>query len=458
MTIFRPLGLAAGLFILAAPTFAVPTSDAQDTFDEGLQLLRRGREEEALHKFQTVLAMDLSNDEAYELFKNTEASIWLEMLTAEGDMETVTRRLMSMSKLRRMEQRDDAETIRGLLRSITGDDVSARLMAIRQMSSDHGEYAVQYMLPSLGDQTELDRRVLVMNALTSMGDDVVLPLCAALDTPNAFLRRNVAVTLGYIGDSRAAAYLARLAEGDADAGVKEQAAKALASCGGAANGAEYAFLVMGREYHVASTSVLRPYQYSDVVWSFHGGALSATSVPRYLYSEELAKVSFYNALRTNAASKGAMAGLARVYASEMQKISDQEASGLEVGGEGGQARAGMLAVAAAGSSAIDDALMASIKQGDQMAAIGLCRAVQNGLAVAGDGLVAALRDGDAGLRCEAALALAAQAKGATPSSAVLSVLSAKPLVATSFAWPRLLIATPSAPLLLPLLSKHKACW
>lgn len=422
MTILRPLGLAAGLFFLVAPTFAAPTSDAQDTFDEGIQLLRRGRDEEALHKFQSVLAMDLSNDEAYSLFKDTEASIWLEMLTADGDMETVTRRLMSMAKLRRTEQRDDAEAVRGLLRQLTGNDVAARMAATRQMSSDHGEYAVQYMLPSLGDQTDLDRRVLVMGALTSMGDDVVLPLCAALDTPNAFLRRNVAVTLGYIGDSRAAAHLAHLASGDADEGVKAAAAQALASCGGAANGAEFAFLVLGREYHLASTSVLRPYQYSDVVWSFSGGGLSATSVPRYLYNEELAKVAYYNALRVNAASRGAMAGLAGVYASEMQKISDQEASGMSVGGEAAQARAGMLAVAAAGSGAIDDALMAALKQGDQMAAVGLCRAVQSGLAVAGNGLMAALRDGDAGLRCEAALALTAQARSGAPSTAALAAL------------------------------------
>lgn len=423
MTIFRPLGLAAGLILLAAPTFAAPTNDAQDTFDEGIQLLRRGRDEEALRAFQQVLAMDLSNEDAYELWKNTDAEIWLEMLTREGDMQVVTKRLMSMAKLRRTERRDDSEAIRELLRSATGDDVVGRMTAIRTLDAEHGEYAVQYMLPSLGDQADADRRVFIMNALTTMGDDVVPPLCAALDSPDAFLRRNVAVTLGYIGDSRASAFLAHLAAADSDQGVKDAAAEALAMCGGAAKGAEYAFLVLGSEYHLGSISVLRPHQYSDVVWSFSGGRLNATSVPRYLYSEEMAKGAFYNALRVNASSTEALSGLARVYASEMQKISDQKASGLEVGGEAAQAKAGMLAVAAAGSGAIDAGLMAAMNQGDQMAAVGLCRAVQNGLAVAGDGLMAALKGGDATLRCEAALALTAQARGSAPSPAVIGALS-----------------------------------
>lgn len=422
MTIFRPLGLAAGLIFLAAPTFAVPTNDAQDTFDEGIQLLQRGREEEALHAFQKVLAMDLSNAEAYELWKSTDAEIWLEMLTKEGDMQIVTQRLMSMAKMRRTEQRDDADMIRELLTQVTGEDILARTMATRQLSADHGEYAVQYMLPSLGDQTGVDRRVLVMGALTSMGDDVVLPLCAALDTPDAFLRRNVAVTLGYIGDSRAAAYLAHLAASDSDEGVMSAAKDALASCGGAGRGAEYAFLVMGNGYHMGSPSVLRATQYSDVVWSFTGGSLQSTTVPRYLYSEELAKVSFYNALRVNASSKGALTGLARVYASQMQKISDQEASGMTVGSEADQARAGMLAVAASGSGAIDAGLISSMAEGDSMAAIGLCRAVQSGLAVAGKGLQAALAKGDADVRCEAALALASQARGKPLSAATIAAL------------------------------------
>jgi HEAT repeat protein len=422
MTIFRPLGFAVGLTLLAVPTFALPMDDAQDTFNNGIQLLNRGQEEKALHEFQKVLAMDLSNEAAYKLFSTTDSAIWLDMLMREGDMQIVTQRLMSMAKLRRTEQRDDADAIRGLVRAATGEDLAARMTATNKLSIDHGEYAVKYLLNSLGKDADTDRRVMVMNLLTSMGDDVVLPLCAALDTKDEFLRRNVAVTLGYIGDDRAAAHLSRLAEMDTDEGVRTAAAAALASCGGAAKGAEHAFMMMGLNYHLADMKVLRPYQYSDVVWSFGAGELSSTMVPRYLYSEELAKVSFYNALRVNPASKGALSGLARVYASEMQKIEDRAASGLEVGGEAAQAKAGMLAVAAAGSRAIDGGLLSSIRADDQMAAVGLCRAVQMGLAVGGDGLVKALAEGNPSLQGEAALAMAAQARGPMTNNNVVEAL------------------------------------
>lgn len=410
MTIFRPLGLAAGLVLLATPSFGF-AADAEDTFNEGIDLLRRGRQEEALTRFQQVLAMDLSNEEAYELWKNTDAEIWLEMLSQEGDLQLVTKRLMAMAKTRVQERRDDPEAIRELIRAATGDDLVARMAAVRSLSAEHGEYAVQYMLASIGDQAPADRRVLVMRTLTSMGDEVVLPLCAALDSNDAFLRRNVAITLGYIGDPRAAAFLARVAEGDADETVREAAAEALAACGGARD-AVYAFLVMGGQYHKASATVLRPDQYSKVVWSFAGGQLAATEVPGYLYAQELAKVCYYNALRVAPASGDALSGLARVYASQMQLIADRTAAGMDVGDEADQARAGLLAVAAAGTSAIDAALTASVNEGDDMAAVGLCRAVQQGLAVGGDGLLAALRGGDASLRAEAALALAAQANDA----------------------------------------------
>ena len=422
MTILRPLGLAAGLVFLAAPTFAVLNDEASDTFDQGVELLRRGRTEEALNAFQKVLAMDLSNEEAYELWKNTDAEIWLEMLSEQGDLELVTKRLMSMAKAQVHERRDDAEAIRGLLKQVSSGDITARTMAVRSLSSDHGEYAVPYMLTSLNAQANADHRVLFMHTLTNMGDDVVLPLCAALDSPDAFLRRNVAIILGRVGDSRAAAFLARCLEADSDEGVRNAAKVALAECGGAAKGAEFAFAVLGHEYHLANPTVLRPDQVSDVVWSFKGGKLVGTEVPRYLYAQEMAKVAYYNALRVNPGSAPALSGLARTFASSMQTIADRRASGLDVGDEAEAARTGMLVVAAAGSGAVDAGLKASIREADQMAAIGLCRAVQDGLAVAGDGLMDALKNGDAVLRAEAALALAAQAKGGKVNAAVVTAL------------------------------------
>lgn len=425
MTIFRPLGLAgltASLALMAMPTFAQPTDAASDTFDQGVELLRRGRKEEALSAFQKVLAMDLSNERAYELWKSTEFEIWLEMLSAEGDIELVTKRLMAMAKTSVNERRDDPDAIRSLLSTISKGSVTARLAAVRTLSSEHGEYAVQYMITSLNGEASTDHRVLFMQALTAMGDDVVLPLCAALDSPDAMQRRNIALTLGRISDSRAAAYLARCAETDAEEGVRKAATEALAQCGGASRGAASAFNRLGHEYHLSNMSVLRADQVSSVVWRFRGGKLAGTSVPSYLYAQELAKGAYYGALRVEPGSDVALSGLVRCLASQLQIIADRQEAGLEVGAEADAVQAGMLAVAAAGRNAVDRALQVSLTESDSMSVIGICRAAQQGLVSAGPGLEAALGSDDAVVRAEAALALAAQSANGQVSAKVIGTL------------------------------------
>ena len=86
----------------------------------------------------------------------------------------------------------------------------------------------RYALYGLGDANNDEKRVKYMHALTEMSTDVVLPLVAALATDDTYLRRNIALTLGHIGDPRAAAALTRTADVDSDAGVQE-AARAAAS-------------------------------------------------------------------------------------------------------------------------------------------------------------------------------------------------------------------------------------
>jgi len=422
MTIFRPLGLAAGLALVAAPAFAFPNDEASDTFDQGVEMLRRGRTEEALQAFQQVLAMDLSDDEAYELWKRTDAEIWLEMLTAEGELELVTKRLMSKARAGGEERRDDPEAIKALLAKINGDDAIERLMATRTLSAEHGEYAVQYMIMALNDQSPVEQRAVYMQTLTSMGDDVVLPLVAALDSPNAMLRRNVALTLGRVGDHRAAPFLARVAELDGDATVREVAKEAVVKCGGIESDAEAALNTLGGHYHMTSLMVMRPDQISDVVWRFEGGKLTSTEVPAYLYGQEMAKVAFYNALRVDPASGRAMSGLVRTLATEMQILVEREDAGLDVGQEREAAYAGLLAVAAAGPGAVDAALTRSLQENDMLGAVGICRTIQDGIAVADQGLVKALQQGDSMLRAEAALAMAAMNRGASVNGQMVGAL------------------------------------
>jgi hypothetical protein len=79
--------------------------------------------------------------------------------------------------------------------------VIERTRVTNQLASDFGEYAVPIMIYSLTSEADEARRLNVMNALLRMGSDVVLPLVEALDAPDAYLRRNLALTLGRIDGS-----------------------------------------------------------------------------------------------------------------------------------------------------------------------------------------------------------------------------------------------------------------
>ena len=170
----RKLGLALVLSVLAAaPSYA---QDIQQTFDQGVDLMRRGRDEEALRAFEQVLAADPSHEEAYELFRRTEHEVWLQILSKQGDFELVARRLMGLAEMGRLERRDDPDAIRALVAQIDTDDPVTRLSATRQLAAEHGEYAVPYLLPALADSGNESRRVAVMVSLSDMGLDVVLPM------------------------------------------------------------------------------------------------------------------------------------------------------------------------------------------------------------------------------------------------------------------------------------------
>ena len=116
----RKLGTLLVLSALVAP--AALAQDIQSTFEDGVALLKRGEDDQALAAFKKVLAADPSHAQAYELFKNTEHDIWMEILTKEGDFELVAKRLMGLASMGRSEHRDDPDAIRALIANLSTDD------------------------------------------------------------------------------------------------------------------------------------------------------------------------------------------------------------------------------------------------------------------------------------------------------------------------------------------------
>ncbi len=418
----RNLGLLVAFTALSTGALATPVQDIDQDFQQGVELLRRGKDAAALAKFSAVLAADPSHEQAYELWKTTDHQIWLDLLVKGGQYELVAKRLMGLAELSRNERLDDKDAIRGHLDNVESDDVLVRRRALRELSANHGEYAVQYMMNGLGDQNDDERRVKYMHALTEMSTDVVLPLVAALQTKDGFLRRNIALTLGHIGDPRAAAALTRTADSDGDPGVQSAARMAAKKCGSTGD-AHALYLSLGDDYHAGRASVLRAMDYSDVVWSFNEG-LVATPCSRAVYADELSKNAYHGALQVNSESLAARAGIARAYISQGAIVAGLADQGVDVGGLAAQLAEGNLAVNTLGTEAVDLALSWCTAGNDSATGAAACKVLAQMATGSTSGLEAALASGDGALRSEAAVALGqiAHREGSAPSAATVSSL------------------------------------
>jgi len=419
----RNLGLLVAFTALCTTAAAAPIKDIDQDFQEGVALLRRGEDAAALTKFSAVLGADPSHEQAYELWKTTDHQIWLDLLVKGGQYELVAKRLMGLAELSRNERRNDKEAIRALLDGVGSDDVLVRRRALRELSANHGEYAVQYMLYGLGDSSDDDRRVKYMHGLTEMSTDVVLPLVAALGTDDGYLRRNIALTLGHIGDPRAAAALTHAADSDEDPGVQQAARTAAKKCGSTGD-AHALFVALGDDYHIGRASVLRSMDYSDVVWSFNEDGLVATACSRSVYADELSKNAYHAALEVNPDSLVARAGIARAYLSQGATVSALAEQGADVGSLPDQLAKGVLALNTLGTDAVDLSLAWCTMGNDSATGAAACQVLARMAQGSTLGLQAALDSGDGALRSEAAVALGeiAHREGSALSDSTVAAL------------------------------------
>lgn len=357
---------------LACASLSTPARAQSEDFQKAVDALSRGDNEAALSLLEKVVGADLSNEAAYELWNRTENKVWLKLLTQGGEVELVARELVEKAQLGRKKRQNNPDAIRELVKQLSNDDVIARTKVVNELASDFGEYAVPILVYSLAEGVDPDRRVNVIQALTRMGSDVVPPLVESMDAPDATLRRNVALTLGYIKDPRSRPVLARAAGADADPGVRGAASQSLARMGGTGEAGQL-YLDQGEAYYREDNSVLAPYQYSDVVWRWEGNGLTSLEVPRFLYAPEMAKKAYYRALALLADPGPALAGIARCAVTEIGRLEEWQAAGQDAGDWTERLQNDELAAQVAGPQALDLALGWAIGHGDMIAASGVCR-------------------------------------------------------------------------------------
>jgi len=418
----RSMGLVFALAALQAPLWASKLDEVSDTFNQGVELWLRGKEAEALQLFKKVLALSPSQESAYALWRETDYAVWRELLTSGGEAELVAKRLIDLARLERKARANDEAAIQKLVaEAVSNDDPLARNQAVRLLSSEHGEYAVPYLLGFLGSSmSDKDKTDRAIRGLTQMSTDVVPALCAALASEDAVQRRHVCYTLGTIADPRAAGFLALHAASDPDGSVQAAAKDALqrASFG---SDAHQSFLAAGAAYHERR---MRDTDYSEVVWAWSGGRLVAKPIPRAVYADEMAKACYNHALTADPASVDALAGLARSYVVQSAKLTMMEQAGQDLGAWKGMIDEGRLAVNAAGVAALDRALGWAVQQGDGAAGAALCRVMSKLCLEPTAGLSSALGSSDGAMRSEAAVALATigARRGEAPTGAIVDLL------------------------------------
>lgn len=380
----------AGLLVGALASFVlVPDVSAQDdeatmqAFEEGVQAYREGRAADALAKFQEVIAADPSQEAAYRMWTSTGYEIWVSMLAREGEYQLVAERLMNLSALGLKERQDDPEAIAELVEQLRTGDFAARRQAVLTMSNAHGEYAAAALVPVLANQDDLEFRVRAIDALQRLGRHAVLPLLAALESSDPFLRRNAALVLGNIRDERAKADLKGLYETDPNEQVREAGAVGLQKITGSdpesLPSARELFLDKARGYAFGQPPYVREYDLGSTYWTWseERGELARTEVPGNLRPFKLAEDAVYDAMMIEPDGQANLSTLAVVMFSEIDEIEAMIAAGGE-DAESWQAEIGRLGstARAAGRGALDAALRMALDQGRGPLAASIIRGLE----------------------------------------------------------------------------------
>jgi HEAT repeat protein len=392
----------------------VLAQDVTELFHEGVKLIRIGKPEEGLEKLREVLSRDPSNEQAFDLVRQTEVEVFQMLLAEGGDFGKIAQSILERARLGRAELSRDQDRIRELAAQATADTYEERRVARTALVSDHGEFAVPVLCEMLGDPN-LDEKIdRAMIALFDIGHVAVLPLIEATKSDNPQLRTNAASALVHIEDDRAAVAFARLAN-DPNEAVRHVAQRGLDSLGMA--GVDPVKVGIDQAHAYLLSGGVRDGDYSEVVWSWKDGSLIYSDVPASLYHLELAKRRAHEAMRIDPTNAEAKSLLARSYLAQVAAVEETLAANPDdeemqaVAAETGRLR---MVAEALGVDTMRRATSDSISEGQSDVAIKAIESlggIEERGALGGSPLVEALDAADTRVAYAAALALASAAEG-----------------------------------------------
>lgn len=418
------IGLVAASFV----TGPLSAQDPESTFAEGIKALRLGKREEALAKFQEVMAADPSHEQAFAIWRQTDQDMWRWLMMEQGDIEKVAKEIQSRARLRRKEMSRDEDAINAAIELATSadKDFGERSEGIAKLVAEHGEFAVPALVAKLGNSEDSKSQDLAIVALWRLGTVATLPLIEAMQSENPLVRRNVAAALSHIGDPRAVPALQAAASNDRSEEVRYVAARAVERLGGRGNAVEN-FLAQAERYLSGRETAV-----SETVWDLADGNLQPVAVPTSIFPLRVAQKFAMAAWRTEPASAAAKSVYARALLAEAAAIEAGLAAAGDSASEALQALANRPAdlrvtAIALGPTVLRSALADARKSGMAPVAVECARLLgqtEDRASLASSTLVAGLQDDDKRVAYACALALVEASDGTNvpQSDAVVRVL------------------------------------
>ena len=297
------LGIA--ILSLVVPT-GLAQEDVRTLFRQAVDALEEGDFEKASDLLDRCLALKPETAVFLELRKEAGEAFFLKGLASKSsELRRVVRKFLEGAEQGELRQRANLEKIQGLVEELKSDDFKAQFVAQETIVNTVGQYVFlsEEVVDVLSNRQKDEFRVRVIQLMTAMGPDAVLPLLELFALPDAFGRENVAVILGHIRDRRALPYLKRVWEGDEDGGVKKQAAESILKIVGRGpqelKPSPSLFLSDADRYYYDDPAFVRSHYKDWIVWDWADGKLTSRSVPAYAYNEIMAEELCYQGLQVN---------------------------------------------------------------------------------------------------------------------------------------------------------------
>jgi HEAT repeat protein len=313
---------------------------------EGMDLYKRGKYQEASSKFEEAFQMKPDSDQVYAFIKRAGENLVAGMMNSpERSMQDIGRRLFELAKPGEP-LREKKEVVLKYIEDLKDTRHEVWRNAFWHLKN-FGPYCVRFVLPSLGNPQDDMYRSRVILLLTEIGVDGSLALVEALDSKNEVMRQNAAIVLGNVKDERAIPALRWVTENPQETpNVKKFANEALRKIIRTKDAAQWRkatdyYYELAVKYYYSHSSVIHVWQRAYLIWKWDAekDVLTERKVARFAYNEQLAEEALFDLLAldpnykdsTGQSALGLLACVQFAQALEAEAAVDAAVDALKVG-------------------------------------------------------------------------------------------------------------------------------